>query len=611
MLIRRHGDQDLKETKQFAEEVLRISKQINYDLGVLRALVVMGRCHEQLSDYEGSIGHYMKALEISDRNNGEERANILVGLGANYYQLGEFELSLNYSLEALQLHERNNEEKEQGVALMHIGSVYSRLNDLGNALDYYQRALESMRKKGNRQQESSLLGNMGGVYANMGNVEKALEFFNESLRIREETNDNRNRGALLNNIGQCYVITKDYEKAKGYFYESIRLHNEFNNRVGEASALINMGEMALLQEKPEISADCLHKALVIAIELKLKYHSYHIHEALYKAYTSLGDHALALKHHVEFHRIKEEVHNQETSRKVQNIQHLHQLENARKESEIERLRNVELKKAYEEVAEKTKEIQDSIRYSQRIQHAMYPLADEIGALFPNSFGVRLAKHVVSGDFVWCASRNGRSYMVLADCTGHGIPGAFMSMIGIEKLNQAVYGQNCILPSEILRSVNQGIKFSLKQNSDDSPIRDGMDLAVCAFDFASMKLTYAGANRPLYHIRNGELIEVAPTKSAVGGLTPNEQLFPDNELVLQKGDAVYMFTDGYADQFGGPNGKKFSTRRFKELLLSICTKDEPTQSKILRDTLSEWKNHPDKDGKPHEQTDDITIIGITV
>ncbi len=610
-LIGDKGDYAARESLDFARRATAIALRLNYRKGITRGIYLQARFHELLSEYDVSIKSYEKALELSGLSDDSHRLEILMGLGSNYYQMGEFELSLRFSLEALELQEKQGELKKRGTALMHIGSVYQRLNDFDSALDYYRRALESMRDGGSKTQEASLLGNMGGLYAQQGRVKEALDYFDQSLKIREEMGDKRNKGTLMNNIGQCYVLMKDFEKAKTYFFESIRLHNEFSNRVGESSALINMGELALTEQKPEIGIDCLKRALVIADELKLKFHSYHIHEVISRAYATVGDYKMAMEHHKEFHRVKEEVHNQEANRKIDNMRHLHQLENAKKESEIERLRNVELKKAYAEIEVKTKEIQDSINYALLIQQAMYPLPEELRKIFPFSFGMVKPKNVVNGDFVWATSRNGLSYIAAADCTGHGIPGAFMSMIGIEKLNQAVYGSGLKRPSQILEAVNRGIKFSLKQNSEESLLRDGMDMSLCAFDFDNNKLFFASANRPIYHVREGALTEILPTKSAIGGLTSNDQEFPDQVIELKKGDLIYMFTDGFADQFGGEQGKKFTTRRFKELLLSNCNDELKTQREKMVNTLKDWMTHKDPEEKPFEQTDDITVIGISI
>ena len=269
-----------------------------------------------------------------------------------------------------------------------------------------------------------------------------------------------------------------------------------------------------------------------------------------------------------------------------------------------RERTSEVIQQKEIIEQKNKEITDSINYAKQIQNAILPLSSEIYTLLPDSFGLYKPKDVVSGDFYWVGHQGGKILVAAADCTGHGVPGAFMSMLGSNKLDDAVYEKKMTRPAEILKHVNIGIKSTLKQNIDGSLSRDGMDIALCCIDRANNKVEFAGANRSFLHIRNGMLCEVPPTKSALGGLTPDSQEFQHEEIEIRKGDCLYLFTDGYADQFGGEQGKKFMTKKFKDLLLSICDKPMSEQEKILEDTLEEWKSG-------REQVDDILVIGIRI
>jgi serine phosphatase RsbU (regulator of sigma subunit)/tetratricopeptide (TPR) repeat protein len=283
------------------------------------------------------------------------------------------------------------------------------------------------------------------------------------------------------------------------------------------------------------------------------------------------------------------------------------LENANLYEHLEekvRERTVQVISQKEIIEQKNKEITDSINYSQQIQRAILPLESEMQRLLPDSFCYYLPKDVVSGDFYWINERNGKVLVAAADCTGHGVPGAFMSMLGSSKLDHAVMERGLTRPADILRFLNQGVKSTLKQNEHGSLSRDGMDIALCSISFSDMRLEFSGANRPLYIIRNRMLCEVYPTKAAIGGLTPEEQQFNHDEVALKEGDSLYIFTDGYADQFGGKEGKKFMTKQFKELLLSLQDKTMPEQRIALESTLAAWK-------EDREQVDDILVIGIRI
>lgn len=266
--------------------------------------------------------------------------------------------------------------------------------------------------------------------------------------------------------------------------------------------------------------------------------------------------------------------------------------------------NKQLQLAYAEIALKNKDIADSINYARKIQQARLPDPEVIHRLFPESFGLFKPKDIVSGDFYWFTDlQNGKAAFAAADCTGHGIPGAFMSLIGMDTLHQAVVESKLHDPKEVLSFINVSLKKSLRQNDLLGP-RDGMDIALCVFDRERMELQYAGAHRPLILIRNNELTEIKATKHAIGGLTENHQDFACHTLPVQANDMIYIFTDGYTDQFGGEHNKKFSTRQFRELLLSICTKSAADQEKILDIVFESWR------GK-HEQIDDVLVIGVRI
>jgi serine phosphatase RsbU (regulator of sigma subunit) len=250
---------------------------------------------------------------------------------------------------------------------------------------------------------------------------------------------------------------------------------------------------------------------------------------------------------------------------------------------------------------KNQDITDSLLYSKRIQTAKLPNLDEIYASLPHCFVLYKPKDIVSGDFYYFMKKEDSVFIAAADCTGHGVPGALMSMIGSEKLNDAVSNSN--EPSTILNLLNKGIKASLRQSQHDDSTRDGMDIALCRIDKTG-QLNYAGANRALWLIRKGslQLEEIKPTKKAIGGLTEDEWQFDSHTFLLSEGDTLYLATDGYADTFSGITNKKLTTRKFKQLLLDIQDKTMPEQQKHLGRFIENWKSGA-------EQVDDILVIGI--
>ncbi|MFL5764887.1 MAG: PP2C family protein-serine/threonine phosphatase [Bacteroidia bacterium] len=264
--------------------------------------------------------------------------------------------------------------------------------------------------------------------------------------------------------------------------------------------------------------------------------------------------------------------------------------------------NIVIKNNVNELRLKNQEITDSITYAQRIQNARLPERSAVLKVLPDSFVLFKPKDIVSGDFYFFHQKSDDTVFIAAvDCTGHGVPGAFMSIIGSEKLTDAVEQSSDV--SVILKLLNKGIRASLKQSDKDTSTRDGMDIALCKVDLTSKRITYAGANRPIWIIRKekNELEEIKPTKKAIGGLTENDQEFQKHELELSAGDSFFICTDGYADQFG-ENNKKLTSKKFKEILLELRNRSMKEHETYLERFFDKWK-------AKSEQIDDVLLIGV--
>ncbi|MEX1192836.1 MAG: SpoIIE family protein phosphatase [Brumimicrobium sp.] len=281
------------------------------------------------------------------------------------------------------------------------------------------------------------------------------------------------------------------------------------------------------------------------------------------------------------------------------------LESAVKErtKEIEE-KNSRLEDQKTKILHQKTEIEDSINYAQRIQRAILPLKTEMTKNLKDSFIMFWPKDVVSGDFYWFYQRGDESIIVCADCTGHGVPGAFMSMIGVDKLNVCVGEKGITSPDKILSFLNEGIKNSLRQDDGKKATRDGMDAAIITINQKEKTLKYAGAHRPLWYIQEGELHEIKATKVAVGGFTPIDQIYELRELRITEKTSVYLTSDGYADQFGGPRNKKFKVKALKNLIIDNHQKSMSDQKDVLENEMKIW-------AKGYEQVDDICVIGVLV
>jgi serine phosphatase RsbU (regulator of sigma subunit)/HAMP domain-containing protein len=248
------------------------------------------------------------------------------------------------------------------------------------------------------------------------------------------------------------------------------------------------------------------------------------------------------------------------------------------------------------------DLQSSIDYAQRLQETILPNDLFVRRMFPDSFVFFRPKATVSGDFYWFKELGGKKIFAVADCTGHGVPGAFMSLVGHNVLNQVtkVYTQ----PAQILNNANRLAGEVLRTDSGESYMRDGMDIAICVFDPQTMKLEFSGAHNPVYIIRNDDLIEVESDPFSIGSYVNGEREYTNHTIQLEKGDCLYLFSDGYADQFGGPRGKKFMRKQFRTTLLAIHKMRMQEQKWRLTEILDTWRGE-------NEQVDDILVVGIRI
>jgi serine phosphatase RsbU (regulator of sigma subunit) len=278
--------------------------------------------------------------------------------------------------------------------------------------------------------------------------------------------------------------------------------------------------------------------------------------------------------------------------------------NKRRSSNKIALQRDKIEKQKDEISAKNKSITDSIEYASRIQSAILPSQEYVEKVLPEHFILFRPRDIVSGDFYWIKKINNLLVIAAADCTGHGVPGAFMSMLGVSFLNEIVARTEVNSANEVLNQLRKSVKQTLGQEGKMGEAQDGMDIAMCVVDLDNMKMQYSGAYNPLYLFRNNEFLEIKADKMPIGIYLKEKESFTNHEVDLQKGDTFYIFSDGYQDQFGGEKGGKFKTKNYKQLLLDIHQKPMSEQCDILDSTIDDWRGEWD-------QIDDIIIVGVRV
>jgi serine phosphatase RsbU (regulator of sigma subunit) len=250
-----------------------------------------------------------------------------------------------------------------------------------------------------------------------------------------------------------------------------------------------------------------------------------------------------------------------------------------------------------------KELTQSLKYASYIQKALLPDENDLKKYFPEYFLLYVPRDIVSGDFYWVSKKKQKVFVAVADCTGHGVPGAFLSILGISFLNQIVDRNENITASGVLNQLREHIMKSLNQKGKESEQKDGIDMAFCSVDTENGLLQYAGAFNPVYVIKNSNrLIEIPGDKMPIGIAAEEERSFQHHEVKLAPGDMVYLFSDGYVDQFGGSDGKKYKYRPFRNLLLNICKLSMEKQKKALAGNIDDWRGDL-------PQLDDMTVLGF--
>lgn len=250
-----------------------------------------------------------------------------------------------------------------------------------------------------------------------------------------------------------------------------------------------------------------------------------------------------------------------------------------------------------------KELNQSLKYASYIQKALLPDKQTIDRYFPENILIYIPRDIVSGDFYWTLRRNNYYYLAVADCTGHGVPGAFMSILGISFLNQITDRYECNSASMVLNLMREYVMKALQQTGREHEQKDGIDMSFCIIDKDTDQLQFAGAFNPIYIVQNnGNMIEINGDKMPIGVAPEEERSFTNHQIELSKGDMIYLFSDGFVDQFGGPSGKKFKYRPFRELLKSISRQPVEEQSAILTTSFFNWK-----DKLP--QLDDVLVFGF--
>ncbi|MFC2151120.1 tetratricopeptide repeat protein [Bacteroidota bacterium] len=580
---------------RLANEFLILAEQYNNDSIIEYCYQLLGEAYFLQEKYKESLDYFKKDLTIQVEKDDEIRiGRAYNNLGIVYRALNNYPEAILCYEKSLEINQRLNDENGLSSSYNNLGVLHKHLNLFAQARDFYEKSLDIEIQLDDQQGISTSYLNLGEIHLKLNNYDKAIDFCNKSIEICKVLDFNHSLELNYDILYKTYKETNNTKEALLYlekFYElkNRRINEETNTQIAELELKYQSDkqqqEIELLNKKKKqnVIVNILGISVLIIFSILLL--------VLVRTNKLRRDNNQILRlRNVEVLQQKEEIEAQRDEIETQR-------DEIKRQKDISELQT-------DQIIKQNKDITDSIEYAKHIQIALFPDKITLQKVLKKGFCLFKPKDIVSGDFYWVAQVGNKSIIVAADCTGHGVPGAFMSIIGINFLNEIVYDEDIIKPSEILNELRKKIIKTLVHANRIEESKDGMDMSLVVIDYETMTLEYAGAYNHLFCIRDHMLNVIKADRMPVGISEKSISPFTNHTIEIQKGDLFYLFTDGFADQFGGPQHKKFRIGNLRELLLDIHEKEMTEQKRVLFETFINWKNK-------QQQVDDVLVIGIKI
>ncbi len=562
---------------------------------------------------EDSRAAFSEVQELHERAEGMAEPILLnktKELLARCYQAnGNYHKALQVCLEALPWFESQEDYAMAAKCLNTLGAAYNYLGEYENRLQTNLTCLSYRRKGGDEPGEISTLSNVGDSYNSLGNHSKALEYFNLCLQFSSITD--RTKTIVVHNIGETEFFLGNYEQAQEKFAEAVELARKSSYYIIEEVAFVFLAKVHLHNGNYQTALDCLDAAEKIARDKNFVGEFPPIVELRAKIAEKQGNFQKSLSYYKEFITLNDEIRKQNDTRAMQDMQFAYRVEKLQEENRQHKEKNREIRQAYLKIAqqhrvieEKNRSITDSINYALKIQNALLPSPWRFKAAFDENFVFNQPRDIVSGDFWWLHENESTITLAIADCTGHGVPGALMSIVGIDCLNLVIADARATHPGMILTLLDQKIASALNMGSGAANSADGMDISLLQIEKKSGQVSIASANRPVFHVSKGELTEIKGDKMPIGEFYDEKKNFTTQVLQTSKGDVLYFFTDGYSDQFGGVRGKKLKLKGLRNFIQTISSLPISEQQNKVSEFFFTWKGE-------HEQVDDVLVAAIRI
>ena len=645
--------ENVAESFIYAFKGLALSKQINYEIGVSESYKMLGNLHG-FNSGDSDLYYLNKSLDLKLKlNDLKGVAALYINIGTAYDKASDSKLALKNYLSGLKLFELLKIDKGIAGAALGAGNVFLEIKDYKKAIDYYQKSIDGY-KKINSPYLSWAINNLANVYDKLNDNKKAISLYEESLKLKLALNDFYGAVFSINDIGLILSKEGKQKDALVFFFKGLTINREHQlEKEPFANSYKSISQTLMLMNDNGKAKLYLDSFVVIANQLNSSDMKMECLDLKSKYYENIGDYKNALLFKSKYLILKDSLFTTDMNKQVAEADAKYKIEKKQKEIGLLNKDNViqqtkidkqqtqrnifiigvlalmglvvfvfiNLKKQRQAnkiislqkqsvetknhiIEETQKEILDSIRYAKRIQTVLLANKQLVTSYIPNNFILFNPKDIVSGDFYWATEHNHKFYLAICDSTGHGVPGAFMSLLNMGFLNEAIKEKNIAEPGNIFNYVRERLIASISTEGQ----QDGMDGILLCIESPSplerdgrVRITYSAANNEPILISKDKILELPKDKMPVG---KGEKIdsFKTHVITANKGDMLYLYTDGYADQFGGPKGKKFKYKPLNELLLSLSQAPMETQKEKLTLILEDWKGNL-------EQVDDILIVGI--
>jgi serine phosphatase RsbU (regulator of sigma subunit) len=637
---------DPVQNREYAAKALKIARPAGFLHGMQSGYNLLAQSYENQGLFSDAILYYDSSLAVTKlQNSKSEEARILLNISNVYQKTADYSTAAQYVMSSLTLQEELNDTFGIAVCRLTLGNIAYGQGDSKSALRNYISAMELNRKSAqNKVFEASTVANIGSVLDEQGSYDSALVFFRQALAMFNDLQADAKAASAYNNVGACLFHLGQFDSALYFMHVARAMNEQLQRPDGLTSSLLGLGNVHDSLGHRDSAFYYYRLSYRISMQHNLKEDLLMTYKRLAHEFEKAGNADSALHYLRRYIDLNELIHGEDEMRKleqegqnysIRKKQEEMKQQDAQAQLDQEHLQNKisllaggvailillslllfsrfrakqqianVLANKNKEITHQKDEITDSINYAKRIQDSILAPMHIVKQVIPESFILYLPKDVVSGDFYWVEEEGGQRIFASVDCTGHGVPGALMSVVGFNLLNRAVKEMHLTKPSDILRELDYGVNKLLRQSDSENTVKDGMDISLCSYHPETRMLQYAGAFNPLYIVRNGELSQVKADKSPIGvNVDGVVDSYTNHEIAMLPGDMVYLFSDGYADQFGGPAGKKYKYNKLRELLVSISSKTVDEQQRALHGEFDSWKGHL-------EQVDDVLMIGLRI